>query len=161
MSKTSQFSDSIAEITISYSHQVKASDRISISSSRQAFEVASSKYRDPAYVETFGVLMLNRANKVLGFVVISRGGISGTVVDPKVVFQAALKANASSIILVHNHPSGNVMPSIPDTNLTNKLVSAGRLLDIAVFDHIIIGAIPADGYFSFADEGMIKNNLHS
>ena len=97
-------------------------------------------------------MLLNRANKVIGLVDISVGGFAGTIADPKVIFGAALKAGASSLILAHNHPSGNLKPSKADISLTHKLISAGSFLDISVFDHIII---TAEGYLSFADECLI------
>jgi DNA repair protein RadC len=84
---------------------------------------------------------------------VSQGGLAGTVVDPKVVFAAALKARASSLILAHNHPSGNLKPSQADTDLTNKIKQGGELLDIAILDHLILS--PEGGYFSFADEGLM------
>jgi DNA repair protein RadC len=89
---------------------------------------------------------------VLGISEISTGGFAGTVADPKVIFSIALKACASSIILSHNHPSGNLKPSQADLNLTRKIKSGGELLDIAVLDHIIL---TSDSYFSFADEGIL------
>ncbi|MCD4736515.1 MAG: JAB domain-containing protein [Bacteroidales bacterium] len=98
------------------------------------------------------VLCLNRANKVLGWAKIGQGGISGTVTDPKVIFQIALKANASSIILAHNHPSGNKYHSEADNKLTRKIKNAGEFMDLQILDHIIL---IADGYYSFADEGSI------
>jgi len=98
------------------------------------------------------VLLLNRANRVLGFVKISEGGVSGTVVDPKKIFQIALKANASGIILAHNHPSGNTTPSASDESITAKIVAAGKFLEISVLDHLII---TSEQYFSFSDEGRL------
>ncbi len=118
-----------------------------------AFNVLSSIWSDQIdYKEEFLVLCLNRSNKVLGYSIVSSGGLSGTVVDPKVVFQIALKSNASSIILAHNHPSGNTKPSEQDFNLTKKLCQAGEFLELAVLDHIII---TSETYLSFADEGFI------
>jgi len=102
--------------------------------------------------ECFYVLLLNRSNKVLGYLLVSIGGVAGTVVDPKIVFQAALKANASSVILAHNHHSGNEKPSEADLQLTKKLKEAGQLLEISVLDHLIL---LSTGCFSFADEGLI------
>jgi DNA repair protein RadC len=102
--------------------------------------------------EEFWVLLLNRANKVIGRKRISEGGVSGTVVDSRILFKLAVDALASSIILCHNHPSGNVTPSESDVKLTRKLREAGRLFQIDIADHIIIGD---NNYFSFADEGMI------
>lgn len=103
-------------------------------------------------IEEFLVLCLNRANRILGWAKISQGGLSGTVADPKVIFQVALKSNACSIILAHNHPSGNIQPSEADIQLTRKLRDAGVLLDLPVLDHLII---TSEGYYSFADEGLL------
>jgi DNA repair protein RadC len=102
--------------------------------------------------EEFWVIMLNRSNSVIKKEFVSRGGVSGTVVDPKIVYKAALDNLASSIILCHNHPSGNLRPSEADTKLTKKLKEAGTLLEIPVLDHLIITDA---GYYSFADEGML------
>ena len=97
-------------------------------------------------------LILNRANRVVDTVKISEGGVTGTVVDPKKVYKYALDAYACSIILIHNHPSGNISPSEADKAITTKLVNAGKMLDIAVLDHIIIGG---EQYYSFADNGQL------
>lgn len=102
--------------------------------------------------EQFWILLLNRANKVIKPVIISKGGVSGTVADPKIIFNAALRDMASGIILCHNHPSGNIKPSEADIRLTQKLAHAGNILDIPVLDHVIISR---ELYFSFADEGMM------
>lgn len=104
------------------------------------------------FLEEFKIILLNRANKVLGICPISLGGISGTIADPKLIFATALKASASGIILAHNHPSGNLKPSQVDIQLTKKLVEAGKFLDLGILDHLIIGS---EGYLSFADEGLI------
>jgi DNA repair protein RadC len=104
------------------------------------------------YKEAFICLFLNRKNDVIGYSTISIGGISATVVDPKIVFQNALLCNASAIIMCHNHPSGNLKPSQADINLTKKIVEGGKVLDISVLDHIIL---TEENYYSFADEGMM------
>ena len=104
------------------------------------------------FVEQFKILLLNRANKVLGIFEVSTGGVSGTVADPKLVFAAAIKANASAMILAHNHPSGQVKPSQADIDLTKKLVGGGKLLEIPVLDHIIV---TGEECYSFADEGLL------
>jgi DNA repair protein RadC len=104
------------------------------------------------FVEQFKVLMLNRANKVLGIFEASTGGVSGTVADPKIIFAAALKSNACSIILSHNHPSGNLKPSEADLRLTKKLKEAGTFMEQPVLDHIII---TSESYLSMADEGLL------
>ena len=143
---------SICEISVTYSTKVKAANRPKIAGSRDAYELVLPIWDDIEYRESFAVLLMNRANRVLGIAQVSMGGISGTVADPKVIFQHALKANASSLILLHNHPSNNTQPSEADIHLTKKLVEGGKLLDIAVLDHIIIGD---DRFYSFADEGVL------
>lgn len=102
--------------------------------------------------EQFWVLFLNRANQIMKPEMISAGGVSGTVVDAKLVFKKALEALASNVILVHNHPSGNLTPSEQDVRLTKKLMEAGKILDIPVLDHIIFAD---DGYFSFSDHSKM------
>jgi DNA repair protein RadC len=104
------------------------------------------------YDEKFYIVHLSRANRIIGHSHISTGGQSGTVVDPKKIFQNALKANAAGLILAHNHPSGQLQPSEADKNLTKKLVAAGKFMEIAILDHLILST---EGYFSFADNGMI------
>ena len=106
-----------------------------------------------AWYESFIMLCLNRSNKVIGYYKVSQGGVTGTVVDPKVIYTIALNCpGTTSIILCHNHPSGNTKPSESDIKITSKIVEAGRFLEIAVMDHLIISE---DHYFSFADNGMI------
>jgi len=102
--------------------------------------------------EVFAVLFLNRANKINHFEIISEGGITGTVADPRIILRKALEEDAVNIILCHNHPSGSLKPSRADEELTRKIKEAARLLDIAVIDHIIVSE---DGYYSFADEGLL------
>ena len=122
-----------------------------ITNSKDAFEIFRSTMGDHPY-EEFWIILLNKANKVIQKCSISEGGISGTVVDPKKIFKIVLDHHASSIILGHNHPSGNVQPSEADHKITHKLKDAGMMLDVAVLDHLIIGD---DKYFSFADEGVL------
>jgi len=106
------------------------------------------------WVEEFAVICLNRANKPIGLYKVSQGGVSGTVADPKVIFQTALLCNASGIIVGHNHPSGNCTASQADIDLTKKLREAGKFLEIQLIDHVIL--MPeGNKYFSFADEGLI------
>lgn len=102
--------------------------------------------------EEFWILLLSRSNEVMKKVQISSGGVSGTVADPKIIFKEALSVLASGLILVHNHPSGNLKPSDADIALTKKIKAGGSYLDLPVLDHVIF---TNDGYFSFADEGMI------
>jgi DNA repair protein RadC len=102
--------------------------------------------------EVFAVAYLNRGNRVNHFEIISQGGITGTIADPRVILKKALLEDAVSLILCHNHPSGNLQPSRADQELTQKLKEASNLLDILLFDHIIVSE---NGYFSFADSGML------
>lgn len=105
-----------------------------------------------APVEYFYLILLTRSNQVMKKQLISQGGTAGTVVDPKVVFKIALEHLAQSVILVHNHPSGNISPSDQDKRLTRRLVNIGRELDLTVLDHVIF---TDSGYFSFADDGTL------
>jgi DNA repair protein RadC len=125
--------------------------KVKISSSSNANDVLRSVLTDKQY-EEFWVILLNRSNHVVGLKMISEGGVSGTVVDPKKIFKIALDNHASSIILGHNHPSGAINPSEADQKITKKLVNAGLLLEISVLDHLII---TDDGFYSFADEGAL------
>ncbi|WP_339609845.1 DNA repair protein RadC [uncultured Roseivirga sp.] len=125
--------------------------KIKISNSKDAYELMKPELMDQP-VEQFWVIMLKRNNEVIQKRVISLGGVSGTVADPKVIFKKALEDLASGIILIHNHPSGNLRASQADIKLTEKLKNAGSLLEIPVLDHIIF---TDDGYYSFADENLI------
>ncbi len=102
--------------------------------------------------EVFAVLFLNRANKILHFEIVSSGGLTGTVADPRIILKKALETGATSIVLSHNHPSGSLKPSRADEELTQKIRQASMYLDIKVLDHIIVSD---EGYFSFADEGLL------
>jgi len=144
----------VAEIQVTYSAKIKKEERHQVKCSLDIYQIVMSEIYgdDIEYVETFYVIMLNRSSEILGYKQVSKGGSSGTVVDAKVVFAPALKCHASSILLVHNHPSSSLYPSQPDKNLTKKLVDAGKLLDVLVLDHLIV---TMEGYYSFADEGLI------
>lgn len=144
----------VAEIQLVYTAKVKPSLRPKISSSRDAFNILNQTWDETKIelIEQFRVILTNRAQKVLGIVEVSTGGVSGTVADPKVIFAAALKAGASGLLMAHNHPSGNLNPSQSDIDLTRKMREGGKLLEIQVLDHIII---TTEGYYSFADEGIL------
>lgn len=123
-----------------------------ISNSREISDYLRIKLKDLCH-EVFVVVYLNRANKIIDQEeVISIGGITGTVADPRIILKKALELNAVSIILCHNHPSGNLKPSRADMDLTNKIREAANFLDIKVLDHIIVSD---EGYYSFADEGIL------
>lgn len=144
----------LAELQLVYKQQYKISERPKISTSEEAYRALLSTWNlgTLGFLETFKVLLLNRANRVIGCFEVSSGGICGTVADPRVIFAAALKACAVGLILAHNHPSGNLTPSEADLQLTRKLKEGGLLLDIAVLDHLILSG---ESYLSFTDEGMM------
>jgi DNA repair protein RadC len=122
-----------------------------VKSSRDAYEALAPHIAELGH-EEFLILLMNRNNQIMGWERISSGGMAGTVVDPKIIFKRALDKKAASIILAHNHPSGNLKPSAQDIKLTKSLVASGSLLDLPVLDHLII---TESGFFSFADEGML------
>ncbi len=146
--------NNIAEVKLKYSSRVSASDRPQVRCSSHALELFRESW-DKETIELYEeckLMLLNRANKVLGIAQISQGGISGTVTDVRIILQYALKANASGIILCHNHPSGNVEPSEADNRITSKLKEAAIIHDITLLDHLII---TNDGYYSMADMGYL------
>jgi DNA repair protein RadC len=126
-------------------------ERPQIRASADAYHYLLPTFQDLAHEECH-FLALNRANQVLRRVAVSSGGVAGTVVDAKIVFGRALQAKASSLILAHNHPSGQLRPSQQDCDLTKKLVAAGKTLDLPLLDHLII---TNQGYYSFADSGLL------
>lgn len=143
-----------AEINVSYRPNLKAADRPRISTSKDAFDVLIGSW-DLDRIELqeqFKIILVNRANRVIGIFEVSSGGMSGTLADPKLIFATALKCCACGIILAHNHPSGNLRPSSADIALTRKLKAASGLLDIELHDHLIVSA---EGYLSLAEEGVI------
>lgn len=142
----------IAEIQVSYTSG--NSSTVKACSSFISYQIFLDNWNEDTIElqEECKVLLLNRANRVLGIYNLSKGGCSSTIVDPKLLFSVALKTNASAIILAHNHPSGNLSPSDKDILLTRKLMGAGELLDLAVLDHLII---TKEGYYSFSDEGQL------
>jgi DNA repair protein RadC len=144
----------VAEVQLFYNNRIKAKDRPKIRSSRDAYWILESNWSNQmALLEEFNILLLDRSNRVMAMSNISKGGVSGTVVDLKIVFAIALKGRASSIILAHNHPSANLLPSQADISLTKKFKEAGEVLDITVLDHLILSAEGA--YYSFADEARL------
>lgn len=148
------FTPSFQKIKISWYNKMKISEMVKITSSKDMYSIFLQAWEEGFidYKESFYIALLNRANRVLAIPKISEGGLSGTVADPKVIYQNALVANASSIILAHNHPSGNLIPSEADIRLTSKLRQAGEMLDLPVIDHLIISN---ETYYSFADEGSL------
>ncbi len=129
----------------------KASVRKQITSSRDVFNALQPILGDLPH-EEFWILYLNRSNKIITKERISLGGVAGTVADVKIIYKKALQALACGIIAAHNHPSGNLRPSQADIQLTQKMIEAGKFLDINLLDHVIVTDA---GYYSFADEGLI------
>lgn len=125
--------------------------KTNITSSNDIAEYLKATLKDYAY-EIFAVVFLNRANKINHFEIISKGGITGTVADPRIILRKALEQEATAIVLCHNHPSGNLKPSKADEELTLKIKEAAKYFDIKVMDHIIVSE---EGYYSFADEGIL------
>ncbi|WP_442588248.1 JAB domain-containing protein [Pedobacter sp. AW31-3R] len=144
----------VAEVELSYTPNFKVSSRPKINSSFDAYEIFIQQWHSGRIqlLEEFKILLMSRRNRVLGIVNISKGGISGTIADPKVIFVAALKSCASALILCHNHTTGELKPSVEDIAMTRKLKAAGKLLDIEILDHLIISE---DQYFSFTDKGIL------
>jgi len=144
----------VAEVELVYKTKVKASERPQIKNSTDSFSILKATWDDNKInmLEQFKVLLLNRANRVIGVYEASSGGITGTLVDLRLILAIAIKSLAVSIILSHNHPSGNLKPSAADLNLTSRIKSACQHLDIQVLDHIIL---TSEGYYSFGDDGLI------
>lgn len=144
----------VAEIQLTYKSKTKAADRPLITCSEDAYKILAANWSEQiGLMEDFNILLLDRSSRVMGICPISRGGISETCVDLKIVFAAALKGRASSIILAHNHPSANLLPSQADIELTKRFKKAGAILQMSILDHLILS--PEGGYFSFADECML------
>ncbi len=151
MINTSLFA--IQEIEISYRNCRVKADRHKITSSTDAYAIFLKAIAEKMeYQEVFYIMLLNNSNEVLGIQKISEGGITGTVVDIRLILQSALMAHATCIILCHNHPSGTLKPSEADKNITAKIKSAGEVMDIKLLDHLII---TSENFLSFADAGIL------
>jgi DNA repair protein RadC len=144
----------VAEVELVYKSKVKSSERPRITNSQDCYNIFLAFWDEGKMdlQEQFKVLYLNRANKVVGIYEVSTGGLTGTVADPRLILSGALQKLACNIILAHNHPSGNLKPSKADEDLTSKIKYAADFHDIKVLDHIILSD---QGYFSFADEGLM------
>jgi len=144
----------LAEVKLVFKTKVKPSERVTIVSSLSAYKLLISIYDKETieYKEYMKVLLLNQSNKVLGVHNLSEGGIDGTYADVRQILQIALLSNATSIIISHNHPSGNTEPSMNDKKLTSAIEQACKYMNIQLLDHMIV---TPESYFSFADKGMI------
>lgn len=145
----------LTEIELTYKSNRSYNERHKVTSAKVAFDLFLNNWNENKIelLEQSKILLLNRSNQVLGISHLSTGGTSGTVVDPKQIFAVALKANASGIILAHNHPSGSLCPSDADDKITQKIYKAGKLLDIEILDHLII---TKENYYSYAESGRLE-----
>ena len=142
----------VGEVELSYKPKFKSLHQVTCSEDAYKYLLPTYKEGTICYKEYFKVLFLNQAKQVLGYTLISEGGITETSVDVRVILQAALLTNSVAIILAHNHPSGNLKPSRQDMDITRQVKEAARLMRITVLDHIILTDA---GYYSFADEGEL------
>jgi DNA repair protein RadC len=144
----------VSDIKIIYQPKVNPSERPMIRQSEDAYRLFMESWDMTTIylVEQAKLMLLNRANRVLGIMPLSSGGMCGTVMDPRIIFLAALQAGASSFILAHNHPSSNLKASNNDKILTAKVKEAGTFLDIQLSDHLIIAP---EGFYSMADDGLL------
>ncbi len=144
----------VSEVYIGYKTKIKAKDRVKITNSEGSYQIFKTVWDTDTidYKESFKCLYLDRNGRALAISNISEGGISSTIADEQMIMTTALKLRSSALILSHNHPSGNLEPSNVDKSITKKIACAGELLNINVLDHIIISS---EGYFSFADEGLM------
>ena len=141
----------LSALELSNRVEKQANDKIKITESKIAFDLLKSSFQDLKH-EEFYVVFLNNSHVVLDYKCVSKGGITATIADGRIIFKEAILRDSTSIILAHNHPSGNAQPSNSDINLTKNLKEFGKCVDIKVLDHIIV----ADNlYFSFVDNGMI------
>lgn len=158
--KTDKHTDSLigaflaGEVKLTYANKIKKADRSKISSSDKAVQLLRNIFTEDTIElrEQFAFILLNRANEVIGWYNLSVGSISGTVADVRYIVQCAILANASGVILAHNHPSGALQPSQSDITLTDKIKNACLLFDINVLDHVIV---TTDSFYSFADNSKL------
>jgi DNA repair protein RadC len=145
----------ISEERLVYRTKVKASERLQVKCSKDAVDIFMENWDLDSieHIEEFKLMLLTRSYKVLGIASLSKGDISGTVTDVRVILQYAIKANASGIIICNNHPSGNVQPSESDIAITRKIKESGIVMDIQLLDHLII--VPEGNYYSMGDEGIV------
>ena len=142
----------IGEVELSYKPKFRSLHKVICS--EDAYRYLLSTYREGTicYKEYFKVLFLNQANQIIGYTLISEGGITETCADVRVILQAALLTNSVAIILAHNHPSGNLKPSKQDMEITKQVKDTAQLMRIKVLDHLVLTDA---GYYSFADEGLL------
>ena len=142
----------IGEVKLSYKPKYKRQQKVTYSEDCYKYMLSTYKKGTICYKEYFKVLILNQANQILGYTLISEGGITETCADVRLIMQAALLTNSVALILAHNHPSGNLKPSPEDIRLTKQVREASNFMRIKILDHIILSDTE---YYSFADEGML------
>lgn len=144
----------VSEVELVYKSKIKSSQRPQLRRVTDVYEFLLQNWDENRIelLEQFKVILMNKNNRVLGIYEASTGGIAGTLADPKLIFMAALKMNASILIISHNHPSGNLEPSQADKILTQKIKDVAALLDMRLLDHVIV---TTEGFFSFADGGLL------
>ena len=143
----------VAEVELSYKSHIKPADRLKISDEKDVYSLARSLLEDRIeHLEEMYMVLLDQALKVLGVALVSKGGVCNTVVDLRIIFQYVILSNASRIILVHNHPSGNLKPSLQDDKITKRVYQVASILGIELTDHLIISE---ESYYSYAIEGRI------
>lgn len=142
------------KISVSFDKVLKKSELIKITSANEAYQIFKRVFNADTFdwCEEVVMLCVNNSSKVVGFYKVSSGGMTGTVIDVRMIFTTALQCLATGIIIAHNHPSGTLQPSEADINITKKLKEAGQFLDIKVMDHLII---TDENFFSFANEGIL------
>lgn len=142
----------VGEVKLSYKPKFKNQQKVTCSEDAYRYMLSTYKKGTIYYKEYFKVLFLNQANQILGYTLISEGGLTETIADIRLIFQAALLTNSVALILAHNHPSGNLKPSPEDIRLTKQVREASNFMRIKILDHIILSDTK---YYSFADEGML------
>jgi len=142
------------KVKVTFDKKVKKSELLSLTSSDKTVEILREIFDADTFdwKEEVVLLCLNRRNALVGYYKVSSGGVSGTVLDPKVIFTVALNCTASGIIIAHNHPSGNLTPSVEDDRITAKIKEAGKMLDITLIDSVIL---TDEGYYSYIDNGKL------
>jgi DNA repair protein RadC len=145
----------VSEVKLAYRTKQKASERQKVSDTIAAYQLLLKCFDSDTIElkESFKVLLLNNASKVLGVMNVSDGGMSGTIVDARLIMQSVLLSNATKIIISHNHPSGNLLPSAQDDFITYRVMKACEIMDIELLDHLII---TGESYYSYADNGRLS-----
>ena len=144
---------SVSEVKLTYESNRTNKKKLKVNSSARIYELMVKNWEQIEYRESVKILLLDISNHVLGVNIVSMGGISGSMVDIRMILQGALLANASAIVAIHNHPSGGIRPSMEDDMITHRIKQTAKIMDITLLDHLIIAK---DGYYSYADDGRLE-----